>query len=223
MALKNCPECAQRVSDQAVTCPNCGYPLAQSKQPDLAAILCAGTWLAQSGTLVDAVLTATFSPDHSFRGGTRSDPNGVGRQQGALRMVADADFQGNWQVIGTQLFLDFPLTMLGNTSPTHVAMQFTQISEDALSAVDGFRRGWKWQRVAEARSSPTGELELHAFMQKQALLATTLRNLADMRYEMLKHVAGNLRDEKQESQSETSQQQPAKRKGRPTRRKPKQD
>jgi hypothetical protein len=220
MALTNCPECAQRVSDQALTCPNCGYPLARSKQPDLAAILCAGTWLAQSGTLVDAVLTATFSPDHSFRGETRSDPNGVGRQQGALRMVADADFQGNWQVIGTQLFLDFPLTMLGNTSPTHVPMQFTQISDDALSAVDGFQRGWKWQRAAEARSSPPGELEEH--MRKQALLATTLQDLASMRHEMLKHVAANLPDEKQESQSETSQQQPAKKKGRPTRRKPKQ-
>jgi hypothetical protein len=221
MALTNCPECAQRVSGQALTCPKCGYPLAQSKQPDLAAILCAGTWLAQSGTLVDAILTATFSPNQIFRGETRSDPNGVGRQQGALQMVADADFQGNWQVIGAQLFLDFPLTILGNTSRTHVAMQFTQISDGALSAVDEFQRGWKWQSSAAAQAQALSMVELHTFMMKQAALANTLRDLADKRFEMLKHVAANLRDDEQESQSDTNHQHSAKTKGRPTRRKPK--
>jgi hypothetical protein len=28
MALINCPECEARISDKAVACPHCGYPLA---------------------------------------------------------------------------------------------------------------------------------------------------------------------------------------------------
>ncbi len=27
MALINCPECSKQISDKAVSCPNCGYPL----------------------------------------------------------------------------------------------------------------------------------------------------------------------------------------------------
>lgn len=27
MALMHCPECGKEISDQAVSCPNCGYPL----------------------------------------------------------------------------------------------------------------------------------------------------------------------------------------------------
>src|SRR5262249_12425955 len=68
MALIQCPECQQRVSDQAGTCPHCGYPLANSQQADLEPILCRGVWLPQSAGLVDAMLVAIFSPDHSFRG-----------------------------------------------------------------------------------------------------------------------------------------------------------
>ena len=30
MAIVNCPECNQEVSDKASTCPSCGYPLQQS-------------------------------------------------------------------------------------------------------------------------------------------------------------------------------------------------
>ncbi len=33
MALITCPECKQQISDQATSCPNCGYPLAQSSDP----------------------------------------------------------------------------------------------------------------------------------------------------------------------------------------------
>ena len=29
MALINCPECEKQVSDKAVSCPNCGYPISQ--------------------------------------------------------------------------------------------------------------------------------------------------------------------------------------------------
>ncbi|MBQ6257295.1 MAG: zinc ribbon domain-containing protein [Clostridia bacterium] len=30
MALINCPECGKKVSDQAVACPDCGYPIAKA-------------------------------------------------------------------------------------------------------------------------------------------------------------------------------------------------
>jgi len=31
MALINCPDCKHRVSDQAISCPNCGYPLRKTE------------------------------------------------------------------------------------------------------------------------------------------------------------------------------------------------
>jgi DNA-directed RNA polymerase subunit RPC12/RpoP len=33
MALVKCPECARQVSDQAPTCPQCGYPIAVAGRP----------------------------------------------------------------------------------------------------------------------------------------------------------------------------------------------
>lgn len=33
MALIYCPECAHQISDQTITCPNCGFPVAQRRQP----------------------------------------------------------------------------------------------------------------------------------------------------------------------------------------------
>jgi hypothetical protein len=33
MALINCPECKQSVSDQAATCPHCGYIINSSSDP----------------------------------------------------------------------------------------------------------------------------------------------------------------------------------------------
>jgi hypothetical protein len=32
MALINCPECEARISDKAVACPHCGYPLPSGEQ-----------------------------------------------------------------------------------------------------------------------------------------------------------------------------------------------
>ena len=31
MALISCPECQKKISDQSTSCPNCGYPLNESK------------------------------------------------------------------------------------------------------------------------------------------------------------------------------------------------
>ena len=143
MALITCPECSRQVSSQASSCPHCGFPLAQAQAPDLAAILCNGTWLAQSGTLVDAQLLAVFSRNGTFQGQTTPDPNRVV----GVQMVAQANFQGTWQVSGAQLFIEFPLTMLSGPAQTQVAMQFTRVSKDSLSGVDRFLRPWEWQRV----------------------------------------------------------------------------
>ena len=143
MALTTCPECTKRVSSQAVTCPNCGYPLAQSQQPDLARILCSGPWMAQSGTLVDSLLIATFSPNHTFSGETRPDPARVA----GMQLVAHARFQGRWHVAGALLSIEFPLTMMGNTSQTNVIIEVTEISANALSGIDKFVRSWEWQRL----------------------------------------------------------------------------
>ena len=32
MALVYCPECDSQVSDQAIACPKCGYPIAKNKE-----------------------------------------------------------------------------------------------------------------------------------------------------------------------------------------------
>jgi hypothetical protein len=143
MSLITCPECSHQVSSQATTCPQCGFPLAQAQAPDLAAILCNGTWLAQSGTLVDAQLIATFSANGRFQGQTRPDPSRVA----GMQLVAATNFWGTWQVSGPQLFIEFPLTMASGPAQTQIAMQFTRISEDSLSGVDRFLRPWEWQRV----------------------------------------------------------------------------
>ena len=184
MTLTTCPDCKQRVFNQALTCPNCGYPLAQAQAPDLARILCAGPWMAQSGTLVDAQLVATFSPDHRFSGETRPDPARVT----GMQLVAHARFQGRWQVAGSQPFIAFPLTMMGNTTQTDVAIQFTGISENALSGVDKFVRSWEWRRIEGAPLAPTME-NIKEYFAKQASLSQMYSTLAKIRHEKLKQAA----------------------------------
>src|SRR5690348_13883304 len=170
MALTNCPECNHAVSNRAATCPNCGFPLAQALEPDLGKILCAGRWVAQSGTLVDAMLEAEFSPNFTFRGLTRPDPNRVA----GMQLVAQTNLQGRWQASGSQLFLDFPLTMASGPGQTQVAIQFTRVAQDSLSGVDQFLRGWEWQKTGAS------------FAEKQEVYSKVLSNLAEMRHEMLK-------------------------------------
>lgn len=36
MALIKCPECGKEISDQAQSCPNCGYPINNAQQPPVA-------------------------------------------------------------------------------------------------------------------------------------------------------------------------------------------
>jgi hypothetical protein len=93
--------------------------------------------------LVDAQLVANFSPNYTFQGQTTPDPNRVV----GVQLVARANFHGTWQAAGSQLFLEFPLTMASGPAQTQIAIQFTRISNDALSGVDRFLRPWEWQRV----------------------------------------------------------------------------
>ncbi len=196
MALITCPECSRQVSSQASSCPHCGFPLAQAQAPDLAAILCNGTWLAQSGTLVDAQLVAIFSPNGTFQGQTTPDPNRVV----GIQLVAQANFRGSWQVSGAQLFIEFPLTMASGPAQTQIAMEFTRVSANSLSGVDRFLRPWEWQRVESESLSPSSQADAD-YAKKQELLGTMLQNLANMRHEMLKAVVDKLPDE--ESPKET--------------------
>lgn len=32
MALIECPECGQKISDKAISCPGCGFPLSQERR-----------------------------------------------------------------------------------------------------------------------------------------------------------------------------------------------
>src|SRR5262249_10161634 len=203
MSLITCPECSHQVSSQATSCPHCGFPLTQTQGPDLAAILCNGTWLAQSGTLVDAQLLAAFSPNGRFQGQTRPSPNRVA----GMQLVAATNFSGTWQVSGSQLFFEFPLTMASGPANTQIAIQFTRIAEDSLSGVDRFLRPWEWQRVQQGSLSAYEE---HA--RKQELLGTMLQNLANMRHEMLKAVAANF--EKEETEKAETEQKPVRKKRR---------
>ena len=199
MSLVTCPECSQQVSSQASTCPHCGFPLAQAQAPDLAAILCNGTWMAQSGTLVDAQLVATFSPNGRFQGQTTPDPNRVS----GMQLVAATNFSGTWQVSGSQLFIEFPLTMASGPAQTQIAMQFTRISEDSLSGVDRFLRPWEWQRVQQQAEAPATGLASMDFDEKQKLLGKMLSTVANMRHEMLKETVKQFEEEGGEDSAES--------------------
>jgi hypothetical protein len=92
---------------------------------------------------VDAQLEATFLPNHTFRGETSPDPQRVV----GIQLVAATRFTGTWQTAGPQLFLEFPLTMASGPAQTQIAMQFTRISDSALSGIDRFARPWEWQQL----------------------------------------------------------------------------
>ena len=63
MALMTCPECSHRVSDKALACPSCGYPIAGDGAPrsGVAQVVgrVAGTWLSVSA-LENIVIAIVF-------------------------------------------------------------------------------------------------------------------------------------------------------------------
>jgi predicted amidophosphoribosyltransferase len=64
MALINCPECEARISDLAVACPQCGYPLArrQQKAEPLREELPFMTPLAQFAEIVSRTMREVLEP-----------------------------------------------------------------------------------------------------------------------------------------------------------------
>lgn len=149
MALIDCPECKSKISDQAESCPHCGYPL--QRDVGLFQILVGKRWRAQSGTLMDAVLEATFNDDGSFVGATKTEEAAAAR--GGPPVITPSEVQGTWVATGSELFLDFPLTMMGIPSPTQIGIALQQISQDRLVGVDKWARPWHLQRIGMTFSS----------------------------------------------------------------------
>jgi hypothetical protein len=142
MALINCPECNHEISDRAATCPNCGYPLQKEASP--LDVLIGKRWVARSGTLVDGILDVTFEDEGKFAGAIRAADSAPA---GGIQMVTPSDVTGTWVARGSELFLDFVLTMQGVASPTQIGVDFTEISDDQLRGVDQWARPWEMERV----------------------------------------------------------------------------
>jgi len=144
MAMINCPECKHEVSDKATSCPECGYPLQQAQQEKtLADILVGKRWRALKHSLSNGPLEITFMRDSKFSAFMGADFTTPAQQ-----------FNGTWQAIGPQLFLDYEYNLnVGYANiqlmpmRTHVRMQFTQLSETRLLGVDTSARAWELQRI----------------------------------------------------------------------------
>jgi zinc-ribbon domain len=143
LALISCPECGHQVSDQALVCPSCGHPLQQAAS--VSDLLLGRQWRARSGTLLDAMLEATFNEDGTFAGRTVTDQARI--VPGAIPTITPGEVQGTWTARGPELYLDFPLTMMGNPSPTQIAISFHEISADRLVGVDTWSRPWEMDRI----------------------------------------------------------------------------
>jgi hypothetical protein len=66
---------------------------------------------------------------------------------GGIQMITPSDLKGTWVARGTELFLDFVLTMQGVPSPTQIGVDFTEITDDRLRGVDQWARPWEVERV----------------------------------------------------------------------------
>jgi hypothetical protein len=95
--------------------------------------------------------------------------------------------------------------MMSGPHQTQIAMQFTRISDQAMSAVDKFGRPWEWQRVDQRVATPPRTSELEEHMRKQELLGTMLTNLANMRHEMLKSAAEKFGEEEAKNSVKSKQ------------------
>jgi hypothetical protein len=85
--------------------------------------------------------------------------------------------------------------MSSGPAQTQIAIQFTHISEDALSGVDGFGRPWEWKKLERSSGAVRAGSETMDPQRQQELLGKMLTELAQKRFEALKEVAKKLRDE----------------------------
>jgi zinc-ribbon domain len=145
MALIRCPECKEKVSDKATSCPKCGYPLQQARTLSLSDVLVGRRWQARSHTLAGQGLVITFMRDGQFNG----------QLTGTAYMTPPQQVKGKWQVIESQLFLDYVYSAQVDSGfttqvvPTsaQIQIQITQASESKLLGVDQFVRQWEWERI----------------------------------------------------------------------------
>lgn len=57
MPLILCPECKREISDKAVACPGCGYPI---REPSISSTFSSATTVKTAGTVFAAWLTAPW-------------------------------------------------------------------------------------------------------------------------------------------------------------------
>lgn len=57
MPLILCPECKREISDKAMACPGCGYPI---REPGNSSVLSSATTVKTAGTVFAAWLTAPW-------------------------------------------------------------------------------------------------------------------------------------------------------------------
>lgn len=62
MALIKCPKCGKEISDQAVACVKCGYPIAQTKKNPVAAAAPAATFQSMVAQVVDSKAPEKAAP-----------------------------------------------------------------------------------------------------------------------------------------------------------------
>ncbi len=138
----NCPECKEKISDKALACTKCCYPLQQAQQEKtLTDILTGKRWQASSQT-------------HGFKEIIlmRNDKF-IGLLIAGYATPAQ-QVNATWQAFESQLFLDYPYTMQADTGWTmeeiplhaHTQIQFSQISDIRLLGVDGNARAWELHR-----------------------------------------------------------------------------
>ena len=154
MALITCPECSRQVSSpsQFVSPLRFSVSAGTSAGPGPPFSAMERGWLNREpwSTLS---FWAVFSRNGTFQGQTRPDPNRVV----GIQMVAQANFQGTWQVSGAQLFIEFPLTMASGPAQTHIVMEFTRcVRANSLSGVDRFLRPLGMATGGVASVAPAG-------------------------------------------------------------------
>lgn len=104
-------------------------------------ILIGKRWRAQSQSLAGQGLDITFMRNGQFSG----------QLTGTGSYTPPQPVNGKWQVIESQLFLDYVYTMYLEVqvipSPTQFQIQITQGTESRLLGVDRSARAWEWVKV----------------------------------------------------------------------------
>ncbi len=138
----NCPECKEKISDKALACTKCCYPLQQGQQEKtLTDILTGKRWQASSQT--HGFKEISFMRNDKF----------IGLLIAGYATPAQ-QVNGTWQAFESQLLLDYPCTMQADSgwtvqgilSQAQIQIQFSQISDSRLLGVDRNARAWELHR-----------------------------------------------------------------------------